>query len=197
MEKFAEDVIDTIKKGVTHYLDVPPSIGSPSDKRKSAKDLTHKAWLTSGTWGTQNNRGCNKQTMGGATKTTADNELNDMNDMNYKKEMAVGWSKSKLSQKINKWSRHTTIEDNIPPEQRCGAAAATKEDKLVPSLLDNGEGKQQCLDIDYKSTRDKFDEKEEQMNKQPVNDMASVIEQSKGLVAKAKHQATPPPINVA
>jgi hypothetical protein len=29
----------------------------------------------------------------------ADNELNDMNDMNYRKEMAVGRSKSKLSQK--------------------------------------------------------------------------------------------------
>jgi hypothetical protein len=31
-------------------------------------------------------------------------------------------------------------------------------------MLDNREGKQQCLDIDYKSTRDKFDEKEEQTN---------------------------------
>jgi hypothetical protein len=129
--------------------------------------------------------------MGGATKTTANNELNDMNDMNYRKEMAVGRSKSKLSQKINKWSHHTTIEDNIPPEQQCRAAATTKEENLVPPLLDNGEGKQQCLDIDYKSTRDKFDEKEEQTNKQPANDMASVIEQSTGSVAKAKHQASP------
>jgi hypothetical protein len=103
--------------------------------------------------------------MGGATKTTAENELNDMNDMNYRKEMAVGRSKSKLSCKINKWSRHTTSEDNIQPEQQFGAAATTKEDKLAPPLLDNGEGKQQCLDIDYKSTRDKFNEKEEQMNK--------------------------------
>jgi hypothetical protein len=42
-DKFADDVIDTIGKGVTHYLDVPPSIRSPSNKRKSAKDLTHKA----------------------------------------------------------------------------------------------------------------------------------------------------------
>jgi hypothetical protein len=74
-----------------------------------------------------------------------------MNDMNYRKEMAVGQRKSKLSQKINKWSHHTTIEDNIPPEQQCGAAATTKEEKLVPPLLDNGEGKQQCLNIDYKS----------------------------------------------
>jgi hypothetical protein len=31
-DKFVDDVIDTIKKGVTHYLDVPPSIGSPSNK---------------------------------------------------------------------------------------------------------------------------------------------------------------------
>jgi hypothetical protein len=106
--------------------------------------------------------------------------------------MAVGQSKSELSQKINEWSWHTTVEDNIPPEQQCGAAATTKENKLVPPLLDNGEGKQQCLDIVYKSTRDKFDEKEEQMNKQPANNMASMIEQPKGLVAKAKHQASPP-----
>ncbi len=42
-DKFADDMIDTIKKGVTHYLDVLPSIGSSSNKRKSAKDLTHKA----------------------------------------------------------------------------------------------------------------------------------------------------------
>jgi hypothetical protein len=101
-----------------------------------------------GTWGTQNNGGCNAQTTGGATKTTANNELNDMNYMNYRKERAVGRSKSKLSKKINKWSHHTTIEDNIPPEQQHGAAATTKEEKLVPPLLDNGEGKQQCLDID-------------------------------------------------
>jgi hypothetical protein len=43
-----------------------------------------------GTWGTHNNGGCNKQTTGGAAKTTEDNKLNDMNDMNYRKEMAVG-----------------------------------------------------------------------------------------------------------
>ncbi len=73
--------------------------------------------------------------------------------------MAVGRNKSKLSQIINKWSHHTKIEDNIPPEQQRGAAATTKEEKLVPPLLDNGEGKQQSLDIDYKSTRDKFNEK--------------------------------------
>jgi hypothetical protein len=83
-------VINAIKKGVMHYLDVPPSIGSPSNKCKSAEDLTHKARLTLGTWGTQNNGGYNAQTTGGATKTTADNELNDMNDMNYPREMAVG-----------------------------------------------------------------------------------------------------------
>ncbi len=43
MDEFADDVIDTIEKGVMHYLDVLPSIGSPSNKRKSAKDITHKA----------------------------------------------------------------------------------------------------------------------------------------------------------
>ncbi len=43
MDQFADNVIDIIKKGVTHYLDGSPSIGSPSNKRKSAKDLTHKA----------------------------------------------------------------------------------------------------------------------------------------------------------
>jgi hypothetical protein len=190
-DQFVDDVIDTIGKGVTHYLDVPPSIGSPSNKCKSDENLTHKAWHTLGTWGTQNNGGCNAQTTGGATKTTANNKLNDMNDMNYWKEMAVGQSKSKLSWKINEWSHHSKIEDNIPPEQQRRAAATTKEEKLVPPLLDNGGGKQQCLDIDYKSTRDKFNEKEEQTNKQPMNDMASMIEQSKGLVAKAKHQASP------
>ncbi len=42
-DQFADNVIDTIGKGVTHYLDVPPSIGSPSNKHESAKDLTHKA----------------------------------------------------------------------------------------------------------------------------------------------------------
>ncbi len=62
-----------------------------------------------------------------------------MNDMNYRKEMAVGQSKSKLSRKFNKWSCHTTSENNIQPEQQRGAAATTKEDKLAPPLLENGE----------------------------------------------------------
>jgi hypothetical protein len=49
----------------------------------------------------QNSVGCNEQTMEETTKTTANKELNDMND---RKEMAVGQSKSKLSWKINEWS---------------------------------------------------------------------------------------------
>jgi hypothetical protein len=42
-DQFTDNVIDAMGKGVTHYLDVPPSIGSPSNKCKSAEDLTHKA----------------------------------------------------------------------------------------------------------------------------------------------------------
>ncbi len=60
--------------------------------------------------------------------------------MNNRKEMAVGQSKSKLSWKINEWSHNTIIEDDIPPDQQCGAAATTNEKKLVPPLLDNREG---------------------------------------------------------
>jgi hypothetical protein len=57
--------------------------------------------------------------------------------MNDRKEMVVGRSKSILSWKINKWSCNTIIEDDIPPDQQCGAAATTNKDKLVPPLLDN------------------------------------------------------------
>jgi hypothetical protein len=42
-DQYVDNMIDTIKKWVRHYLDGQPSIGSPSNKRKSAKDLTHKA----------------------------------------------------------------------------------------------------------------------------------------------------------
>jgi hypothetical protein len=70
--------------------------------------------------------------MGEIAKMTANKELNDMNN---RKEMAVGQRKSKLSWKINKWSRDTIIEDNIPPDQQRRAAATTNKDKLVPPLL--------------------------------------------------------------
>ncbi len=106
--------------------------------------------------------------------------------------MAVGRSKSKLSRKINEWSCNTIIEDDIPPDQQCGAAATTNEDKLVPPLLDNGEGKQQILSIDHKSNIDKCDDKDEKNNKPTANDMASMLGQSNGSVAEANYQASPP-----
>jgi hypothetical protein len=37
-DPFADDVIDTIRKGVTHYVSLLPSSGSPVNKRKSAKE---------------------------------------------------------------------------------------------------------------------------------------------------------------
>jgi hypothetical protein len=137
----------------------------------------------------QKSIGCNKQTTRETTKMTANEELNDMND---KKEMAVGQSKSKLSWKINKWSRNTINEDDIPPDQQRGAAATTNKDKLVPPLLDNGEGKQQISVIDHKSNIDKCNDKDEKTNKPATNNMASVIGQSHGLVAEANYQASPP-----
>ncbi len=106
--------------------------------------------------------------------------------------MVVGQSNSKLSWKINKWSGNTIIEDNIPPDQQHGAAATTNEDKLVPPLLDNGEGKQQIFVIDHKSNIDKCDDKEEKNDKPTANDMASVIGQSNGLVAETSYQTSPP-----
>ena len=124
---------------------------------------------------------------------TANEELNDMND---KKEMAVGQSKSKLSWKINKWSRNTINEDDIPPDQQRGAAATTNKDKLVPPLLDNGEGKQQISVIDHKSNIDKCNDKDEKTNKPTANNMASVIGQYMGWWQRQIIKPAPP-INVA
>ncbi len=130
-----------------------------------------------GTRSTQNSIGYTEQITEKTTKRTANKESNEMNN---RKETAVGQSKSKLSQKINKLSCHTIIEEDIPQDQRLGAAATTKEDKLVPPLLDNGEGKQQALlVIDHKSNIDKCNDKEEQRSKPTSNDMTSVYKQYK------------------
>ncbi len=117
------------------------------------------------------------------SKTTREN--NKQNNMNNKKEMAVGQSQSKLSRKLNEWSCHAVIKNDDPMEQQTTAAANINKDKLGPPLLDNGEGKQLFIVIKHKSTISKNNGKNKQTKEQSATMMASVNEQNNKGMAEA------------
>jgi hypothetical protein len=92
--QFPDNVNDTIGKGVLHYVNLPPSSGSPGNKRKPDKQPVQESWLTLHRGGMHNSvRGRELST----TNSKITRENNEQNDMNDRTEMAVGQSQSKLS----------------------------------------------------------------------------------------------------